>query len=236
MIQHQLDNNSSMSFVLGALEDQYANAVDEYVDDDDPGFDLYEVAERDFVSVAKQLADKYDFPARSCAPGPDKGDGTKDKETERNRNQFTPTDDSGLILQELKNKKEGDEPSSRNNNTLTDRTEKDKKPKGYFEVFFLKLIPTRYIHLPSHLKHPVSNDSFYPVVFENVIFDCFNMKVTFWLFISPLIVFLQRLFMTEKEQDSKKPKISPLLSTLLLEDATKSCNILALQLSVKLLK
>ncbi len=163
MIQHQLDNNSSMSFVLGALEDQYANAVDEYVDDDDPGFDLYEVAERDFVSVAKQLADKYDFPARSCAPGPDKGDGNKDKETERNRNQFTPTDDSGLILQELKNKKD-DEPSSRNNNTLTDRTEKDKKPKGY-------------IHLPSHLKHPISNDSFYPVVFENVIFDCFNMKV-----------------------------------------------------------
>lgn len=34
-------------------------------------------------------------------------DGKQDKETERNRNQFTPTDDSGLILQELKNKKDG---------------------------------------------------------------------------------------------------------------------------------
>lgn len=79
MIHHQGNNDSSLflqnsqSFVISALEDQYANAVDEYTDDDDPGFDLYEVAERDFVAVAKQLADKYGFPGRSCAPGNEKG-------------------------------------------------------------------------------------------------------------------------------------------------------------------
>lgn len=29
------------------------NAIDEYNDDDDPGFDLYEVGEKDFIKVAK---------------------------------------------------------------------------------------------------------------------------------------------------------------------------------------
>ena len=59
---------------------------------------------------------------------------------------FTPTDDSGLILQELKNKKDGkgqcfdlslgnsviigDETTPKNS-SLSDRTDKDKKPKGY---------------------------------------------------------------------------------------------------------
>ena len=74
-IIHPDENDHSIrdSFVIPGLDDPYANAVDDYVDDDDPGFDLYEVAERDFVSVAKQLADKYGFPARGCVPGPDKG-------------------------------------------------------------------------------------------------------------------------------------------------------------------
>ena len=39
--------------------------VDEYIDDDDPGFDLYEVNEKDFARVSKQLADNYGFPDRA---------------------------------------------------------------------------------------------------------------------------------------------------------------------------
>jgi hypothetical protein len=38
---------------LHELEDAKNNQVDEYLDDDDPGFDLYEVGEKDFVRVAK---------------------------------------------------------------------------------------------------------------------------------------------------------------------------------------
>lgn len=42
--------------------EEHKNLIDEYIDDDDPGFDLYEVGEKDFVKVAKQLAEKFGFP------------------------------------------------------------------------------------------------------------------------------------------------------------------------------
>ena len=38
--------------------------VDEFENEDDPGFDLYEVGEEEFPAVATQLAVKYGFPAR----------------------------------------------------------------------------------------------------------------------------------------------------------------------------
>eukprot|EP00330_Aristerostoma_sp_ATCC50986_P007446 CAMPEP_0114601178 /NCGR_PEP_ID=MMETSP0125-20121206/23816_1 /TAXON_ID=485358 ORGANISM="Aristerostoma sp., Strain ATCC 50986" /NCGR_SAMPLE_ID=MMETSP0125 /ASSEMBLY_ACC=CAM_ASM_000245 /LENGTH=194 /DNA_ID=CAMNT_0001810185 /DNA_START=536 /DNA_END=1117 /DNA_ORIENTATION=- len=128
--QPQKDESSFLNntFVISALEDQFQNAIDEYTDDDDPGFDLYEVAERDFVRVAKQLADKYQFPERAVAP-----DRHKSKEPEKDI-KSTNKDDSKI------------------------------EEKGY-------------IHLPSVLKHPPSNDDFYPVKFDNVIYDCFNLKV-----------------------------------------------------------
>lgn len=34
-----------------------------------------------------------------------------------------------------------------------------------------------HIKLPESLKHPASNDSFYPVNFEDIIYDSFNLKV-----------------------------------------------------------
>ncbi len=34
-------------------------------------------------------------------------------------------------------------------------------------------------NLAGHFKHPDSKDSFYPVEFENTIYDCFNLKVIF---------------------------------------------------------
>jgi hypothetical protein len=65
IIQNQNDSScfagEAASLVLSGLED----APDEYVDDEDPGFDLYEVGEREFVKVARQLADKYGFPQRA---------------------------------------------------------------------------------------------------------------------------------------------------------------------------
>ena len=36
-----------------------------------------------------------------------------------------------------------------------------------------------YIYLPPNLKHPQSNDEFYPVEFDKVIYDCFQLKVIF---------------------------------------------------------
>ncbi|CAK68833.1 unnamed protein product (macronuclear) [Paramecium tetraurelia] len=36
-----------------------------------------------------------------------------------------------------------------------------------------------YIYLPPTMKHPESTDDFYPVEFDRVIYDCFNLKVIF---------------------------------------------------------
>mmetsp|Transcript_22308 Transcript_22308/g.19172 ORF Transcript_22308/g.19172 Transcript_22308/m.19172 type:complete len:264 (-) Transcript_22308:1082-1873(-) len=150
--QPQKDESSFLNntFVISALEDQFQNAIDEYTDDDDPGFDLYEVAERDFVRVAKQLADKYQFPERAVAPDRHK---SKEPEKDTKKKDFTPTDESGSILKELDKKS-------------TNKDDSKIEEKGY-------------IHLPSVLKHPPSNDDFYPVKFDNVIYDCFNLKVIF---------------------------------------------------------
>jgi hypothetical protein len=41
---------------------------DDYIDDDDPGFDTYVVNEENFVSSCQELASLNDFPERSIAP------------------------------------------------------------------------------------------------------------------------------------------------------------------------
>lgn len=154
IIQAQNQNDSSLflhdaqSLVLSGLEDN--NVPDEYVDDDDPGFDLYEVSERDFAKVAKQLADKYNFPVRAVA---------KDPKAAQEEQQH-PEDDSQALLKELQD------------NTTKKEDEKDKKEEEKKKV-------KGYILLPPHLKHPPSNDDFYPVEYDNVIYDCFNLRVIF---------------------------------------------------------
>lgn len=47
-----------------------------------------------------------------------------------------------------------------------DKKKEDKKSKGY-------------ILLPENLKHPPTNDKFYPVEYDKVIYDCFNLKVIY---------------------------------------------------------
>jgi len=42
--------------------------VDEYQDDDDPGFDVFQCDIQDVEVVSQQLADKYNFPARASRP------------------------------------------------------------------------------------------------------------------------------------------------------------------------
>ncbi len=51
---------------------------DEYVDDDDPGFDLYECEAEYFNETCKKLSDQYGFPKRAvCKTKKSKKD-TKD--------------------------------------------------------------------------------------------------------------------------------------------------------------
>jgi len=53
--------------------------LDEYGDDDDPGFEIYVVNEENFVASCKELADINNFPARAINPD------TKDWQTTREK-------------------------------------------------------------------------------------------------------------------------------------------------------
>ena len=42
--------------------------IDDYQDDEDPGFDAYAVSEGNFVASCQELAKQYNFPARAIVP------------------------------------------------------------------------------------------------------------------------------------------------------------------------
>ncbi|CAG9314423.1 unnamed protein product [Blepharisma stoltei] len=61
--------------------------IDEYEDDDDPGYEAYECSEEDFEEISRQLGDKYGFPARAAYP---KKNENKEERREPIKPQFPP--------------------------------------------------------------------------------------------------------------------------------------------------
>jgi serine/threonine protein kinase len=112
---------SNASFGAMSLED---DAVDEYEDDEDPGFEVYECAEEDLEEVSHELAEKYNYPARSVG-------------TRR-------TAEARLDVSDI-----------------------------------VKHIDDSVAKLPRRLKYPNSNDEFYPVEYQGVNFDCYDLKVVY---------------------------------------------------------
>jgi len=41
--------------------------IDTYNDDGEPGFDLYEVQDKDFLKLSQQLALKFNYPAKAIS-------------------------------------------------------------------------------------------------------------------------------------------------------------------------
>ena len=84
--------------------------VDEYADDDDPGFDTYVVNEENFVASCRELAAQNNFPARAI--NADTEDYAKkreeirkiQKDKEKVAAKALKKDDSALILQNLQKK------------------------------------------------------------------------------------------------------------------------------------
>ncbi len=85
----------SQSFVFAI--DSTAPGVDEYTDDDDPGFVVHEVQEEFFEKVCKEVAEKYGFPARSIKPEPKGAEGSKEDTDNSNK------EDSAEIIRGLQN-------------------------------------------------------------------------------------------------------------------------------------
>ena len=59
-----VDNSQSFVFAIDN------GGVEEYTDDEDPGFIVHEVPEECFEKACKELAEKYGFPARTIKAEP----------------------------------------------------------------------------------------------------------------------------------------------------------------------
>lgn len=57
-----------MQYDPKALHPMNLEYLDEYVDEDDPGFDTYVVNEENFVASCQELAKLNDFPRRAIKP------------------------------------------------------------------------------------------------------------------------------------------------------------------------
>jgi hypothetical protein len=68
LMQHNSTNRQSFVYSADEIHVQNKEGVDEYVDDDDPGFDMYVVNEENFVASCKELASLNSFPARGIKP------------------------------------------------------------------------------------------------------------------------------------------------------------------------
>lgn len=159
--------------------------IDEYVDDDDPGFDLYECEMEFFKDTCKKLSEQYDFPKRAIYKSKFKNNESAVRELERNKNE-----NENQINANANNKNEKDLEANNNNNNENIRSVKSKEidpklqvPKGesIFELESDKINNKATLQnkglLPVNFKFMEGGDKYYPIQFNNVILDCFNLKV-----------------------------------------------------------
>ena len=82
--------------------------VEEYVDDDDVGFDTFVVNEENFVASCRELASQYNFPARAINPDNEEYQQFREKRKREMREKEKAKlkkDDSAFMLKNLQNKK-----------------------------------------------------------------------------------------------------------------------------------
>jgi hypothetical protein len=138
------------------------SVIDEYVDDDDPGFDLYECEYEFFKDTCKKLSEQYDFPKRAFYKSKFKNNEGALKELDRNKNE-DPNEKGADNIKAIKNK-------------ALDGKEKIQKGESAFELDSETKVAKKGL-LPSTFKFLEGGDKYYPVQFNNVIMDCFNLKV-----------------------------------------------------------
>lgn len=63
------------------------------------------------------------------------------------------------------------------NQQINQTAKSPKRIKNSYLTFDYQKLIFSSILLPENLKHPPSNDDFYPVYYDNTIYDCFNLKV-----------------------------------------------------------
>jgi len=187
------------SFMLA--NDNPANETpDEYIDEDDPGFDLYEIYEDYFENSCKELATRFGFPARSILAEPnyvepkreehDMSREDVDISTESRRSKRPPKDsgqDNDESLTQghkeklripnrrdlLKEEKKG------LTKTASEGELRKSSSTANLDEIIKKVEPGHSNLLPKRLKFPPSDDPYYPVECEGIIYDCFSLQVIF---------------------------------------------------------
>ena len=175
-----------MQYDPKAIHIMNKDSTDEYVDEDDPGFDTYVVNEENFVESCQELAKLNNFPVRAIKSDT-KGDmGFRERtrkrlEMEKETNKTTKSkakkmknNDSALLLQELsKKKKRGEDVDDSDLEQLKQKKREESMNETDDEN------ETSVSVLPKWVKFPVSNDDFYPAEFDKTIYDCYQLRVVF---------------------------------------------------------
>lgn len=184
-------------------KDSINSQEDEYVDDDDPGFDLYECEMQHFSDTCKKLSEQYGFPRRaikkkklgdlSVPVNAHNEDENKVKEENKSKDTISNNKDDS------KGNKDNKENSKFNNVKIVDpeavSTNINKGEKVY-EVEVLDnnknensnnrlstngllgaSAKKRKNLLPSDVKYMPSGDVYYPILFNNTIYDSFYLNV-----------------------------------------------------------
>ena len=127
--------------------------VDEYDNNEDPGFIIKEISEVDFDTKCEAVAEKYNYPDFSYKPS------TND-DKERLRKKLMEETDKKKKNKEIEEKRKKQElEESKDNGEGEDED-----------------IPTQ---LPKWVKFVPCDDDFYPAEFNGVVYDCYNLKVVF---------------------------------------------------------
>ena len=201
-----IDGNS-FTFPIegGAIAKEGAgDVIDEYVDDDDPGFELYEIYEEYFETSCKQLATRFGFPARSIKPESKKVESktkdiqkteeksrdennisTESKRSKRPPKDSTPGDDDSVTFdhkEKLKNPDRRelaskDEKKGGMTKTASEGELRPSSSTANLDEVIKKVKPEHTNLLPKRLKFPTSEDGYYPVECEGIVYDCFSLKV-----------------------------------------------------------
>jgi hypothetical protein len=178
--QSSFFQNSQSMIIQSALDDsniQGNSVLDEYVDDDDPGFDLYECDQEFFKETCKKLSEQYDYPRRAVLKSKFKNNENLTKiVNENNPNESLlmksiKAKDMELInsKKNVKNDKLYEIESNLNNNNNNNNINTVNAPTTQAN-------PKKSL-LPTDVKFMESGSTFYPIHYINVIYDCFNLKV-----------------------------------------------------------
>ena len=160
---------------------------------------MYVVNEENFVASCKELASLNNFPARAIKPD------TKDQMAHRERYKKLYLEAHAVAAQDspdkkgIKKKQESISQIKKNSGMSPDRHIKDKaksiamddelagassvqeesKREEAMEDDEDEDDGRKASVLPRWIKFPISNDEFYPAEFDNVIYDCYNLRVVF---------------------------------------------------------